>query len=418
MLDGSSKKLKMQGMFLIQFQIIDQILNIFEKRDLQTITNPFTQVILKTTSNINDETRLELLKKNPYSALIRLLGHQDDDIINDAIFSIRNILINKPDSSVESQSYPHSEMIQQCDGINKMFDLFHRNTNKILKDNAVICIGLVHINRDIEDMVMSREVISHLKTLLVDSDQETQDYAMFALQYLSTSYVNLAEILKGDLLAQIRNQLVNDLKGSEKQRKIVLKDQQNKCKLLSIILSEREGDENDELRDQVINSGIIDELFKIFATRNLNLIPLSFTDVIISISNHCNDELNEQIINKNPFPGLIRLLDHPNQNIVDNVIISIYGLIVTKETILNLGPHPHYNTIAALRFFAIALIGHLYKAREISDISMRRDVVSFIKKQYLQNLEHRPEAKRILIYLAENDVNRAEIEKGGFVVPQ
>lgn len=82
--------------------------------------------------------------------------------------------------------------------------------------------------------------------------------------------------------------------------------------MLSIILSEREGDENDELRDQVINSGIIDELFKIFATRNLNLIPLSFTDVIISISNHCNDELNEQIINKNPFPGLIRLLDHPN----------------------------------------------------------------------------------------------------------
>ncbi|KAA6364365.1 MAG: hypothetical protein EZS28_040108, partial [Streblomastix strix] len=118
-----------------------------------------------------DEVSLLLAEKKPFPGLIRLLKHADILIVKRATDSIVNILNSVPDTTPHSDPHPHFETIQECDGVNKIFELFHRDdASKDNKDTAMICLGNIFRAQEITDEVMRHEIISHLKTLINDSD--------------------------------------------------------------------------------------------------------------------------------------------------------------------------------------------------------------------------------------------------------
>ncbi|KAA6393425.1 MAG: hypothetical protein EZS28_011048 [Streblomastix strix] len=104
-----------------------------------------------------------------------------------------------------------------------------------------------------------------------------------------------------------------------------------------------------------------------------------------------------KLINLNPYPGLIRLLDHSDENVVSDAISSIYNLLqcgtdTTPSDLL----HPHFEKISAagieklLELFQksnqntkvkdkIALcIGRLFRAKEIQNQQMKEQVIGYL----------------------------------------
>ncbi|KAA6353601.1 MAG: hypothetical protein EZS28_050872 [Streblomastix strix] len=67
---------------------------------------------------------------------------------------------------------------------------------------------------------------------------------------------------------------------------------------------------------------------------------------------------------------------------------------------------------------AALCLGQLFKARKITDSEMRKTIIKHLKTIVNDEDEWVKDTSRILLEgLAQNGVNKAEIEKDGFVIP-
>ncbi|KAA6390525.1 MAG: hypothetical protein EZS28_013947 [Streblomastix strix] len=67
---------------------------------------------------------------------------------------------------------------------------------------------------------------------------------------------------------------------------------------------------------------------------------------------------------------------------------------------------------------ATLCLGQLFKAREINDSEMRKDIIKHLKTLINDEDEWIKIDSILRLYdLAQNEVNKAEIEKDGFVIP-
>ncbi|KAA6403714.1 MAG: putative NEK/NEK2 protein kinase [Streblomastix strix] len=183
---------------IISSGIVENILFIFTNRDFNSITRTYSQTFFQLTNPAGDEIRLLLIEKKPYPGLIRLHEHTDNLLAGDAIASIMNILSIGRSTTPNSEPHPHFEAIQECGGINKIFELFHRaDASKDIKDRSCICLGRIFHAQEITDTAMRHAIISHLKTLINDSDTWTKNNAKLRLKGLALNTVNKAEIEAG-----------------------------------------------------------------------------------------------------------------------------------------------------------------------------------------------------------------------------
>ncbi|KAA6329625.1 MAG: hypothetical protein EZS28_053586, partial [Streblomastix strix] len=111
-----------------------------------------------------------------------------------------------------------------------------------------------------------------------------------------------------------------------------------------------------------------------------------------------NDEINLLIFQKNPFPGLLRLFDHRDILVAANANATINNILIAcvHTTPMN-QPHPYFESINTLggveKIFSLfrrnaskhskdqaaICISLLFRAKEIADVDMRREIIAHLK---------------------------------------
>ncbi|KAA6400719.1 MAG: hypothetical protein EZS28_003749 [Streblomastix strix] len=420
---------------MIESGVVESLLFIYTNRDLNSITQTYSSAFLHITINSNDEIQLLLLEKNPYPGLIRLLEHPDDDIASDAIDSIFNILEVGSITTPDANPHPHYDSLQACDGIKKIFALFQKNGSKYCKDQAALCIGYLFRAQQITDPIMRQVIISHLKSLLCDSEELMKDYTKEALNYLAQNEANRSEILNEAELLKIANNLQRELKGTEDEKKGILKFQETDLLLLSSVL---DGREDIQLRSDAINAGIIDALLQIFTSRDLDEITRPYINAFIKLTHPSNFIICQLILEKQPFPSLLRLLNHKDENVTNSAVVSIDNIVyyTSLESELT-SQHPFFADLASAggieKIFSLfkvttneyskkvsaVCLGIVFRAQEIIDHAMIKEVIT-----HLKSIINDPDndIKKLVKYalkcLVQNQVNKTEIESGGFTIPE
>ncbi|KAA6388855.1 MAG: putative G2-specific protein kinase nimA, partial [Streblomastix strix] len=205
-----------------------------------------------------------------------------------------------------------------------------------------------------------------------------------------------------------------------------------------IIIAFSDGQKHLENKQQAIEAGVVDALIHLFGTQPLEQITQSHIQAFFVFIYNSSNEICLLIAEMKPYPALIRLLDHQSlvifsksSNAIRNILIGVSNLTPVNQ------PHPHFQAVASCggidklyslfkknlspgsKDNAAKCIGQLFKANEITNIEMRKDIIAYLKttlsssESWIKN-----DAIWILRLLAENSVNRSEIEKDGFKIPE
>ncbi|KAA6403427.1 MAG: hypothetical protein EZS28_001055 [Streblomastix strix] len=374
----------------------------------------------------------QIIQANPFPAFVRLISfvRSDKTLVDNGISAISYLLYHE--NIMVNETHPQYEVLSACNGIIKIFELFKRNTSKQSRDCSALSLGYLYRSREIEDQRMRQMVITHLKSLISDPDLDIKEYAIAAINCVSRNPVNLAEILKGDELAQVKNVLLTELKGNERQKKMTQTNQENKCHFLIAMLHNRK---DDNLHNLIIDVGIFHVLLYVFANRELNLITPLLSTTFDEIVNNVDEQILLKLLNTNPFKALIRLIVHPNELICRNAIVSICTFLELGSGSSNSDQHPYFDQFSSSNWisqifkcfhrnsseeqknYSAICIGLLYKNREIVDTMMKQQIISHLKSLSSCELECNSKAKKALIYLALNVDNRREMKRDGFKIP-
>ncbi|KAA6389835.1 MAG: putative NEK/NEK2 protein kinase, partial [Streblomastix strix] len=169
---------------IIQANIIDGFIFIFENRELKSITRTYTSAFSLIIDSASNENKLYIFYKKPYPGLIRLLEHSDWKIVSDSIMSIFLLINAGSTSTPDTDPHPHYDSIQEGDGVSKIFALFQKTENKYSKDKAALCLSFLFRQREITDSTMRMKIINHIKGPLYDADDQMKEKAKNGLKYL------------------------------------------------------------------------------------------------------------------------------------------------------------------------------------------------------------------------------------------
>ncbi|KAA6397905.1 MAG: putative CAMK family protein kinase [Streblomastix strix] len=407
---------------VINAGIYDSLLLIILNREIELITEPYLDALFSLTIS-SDKIQQILLKKNPYPSLIRLFNHNDINVIQCAIKSIFNLLICGLNTTLSSTQHPHFEVMSTCGGINKLISLFNKTKDKDTKDRVAICVGRLYRAKE-DNNELKKGIIPHIKSLINDQNQYISEQSRDSLSEL---FYNLSD------MRLIARQFRIQLSGSEEQIETIVEKQEIECEVLSIILQKRKGD---QIREIIINSGIVEALLAILKDRDFKLITTYFIQVIYQLSLSSNDLKLLLYSKKNPYPSLIRLLTHTDNDFIQTILITIYNLLIAGSNKMPISsPHPHFEAFDEDRgiekLYSIfkrtdldkefkdnvaIIIAQVFKAKEIPNNKlMRTKIISHLKTLIDDPDDWTKQTSRIkLENLDQNSVNHEEIEKDGF----
>ncbi|KAA6389762.1 MAG: hypothetical protein EZS28_014706 [Streblomastix strix] len=112
-----------------------------------------------------------------------------------------------------------------------------------------------------------------------------------------------------------------------------------------------------------------------------------------------DNKVRQLLIDKQPYPALLRLLDHSDNYVVSDAIVSIVNLIITgSNTTPSNSHHPHFEIISSAggikRIFALfqsynsnkfikdtacLCLGILFRAKEFTNVLMKNSIIKHIK---------------------------------------
>ncbi|KAA6404324.1 MAG: hypothetical protein EZS28_000142 [Streblomastix strix] len=406
--------------------VIESILHILEQRDLSQITHPYILVFYSILTPSNESIKQLILSKKPYNGLTRILFHSDNNICLDSIKSIDILLSYKTDSSSYCDSNPQFNVMQECSGLEKILSIFQRSNVKQIKDISSFCIGRLFEGRQIDNVIIKKEILFHLKRLIIDSELQTNITSKSILMGLVKNEVNRSEILKSDLIKNIVEDLKQPPKGD------AIKKQEMSCELILRLFKDKEDEQG---RLIVIDGKIIDTFINIFEKRELILISRPYCEAFNCLLAPANDAVKLKIFGKKPYSGLLRILDHEDINILEDILYSIFILLSSGlNTVQHSQVHPHYKVIQQYggtekiiqlfknnknkrtKDFSSICFSFLYKAREITDSFQKNEIIPHLKTLiYDQDVQIKKNARIGLTLLAENKLNCEEILKGNFL---
>ncbi|KAA6362939.1 MAG: hypothetical protein EZS28_041534, partial [Streblomastix strix] len=235
-----------------------------------------------------------------------------------------------------------------------------------------------------------------------------------------------------DIQEDIRD-LDSPLDDNDRMKTVLMRKQESDCNILSILLAE--GDI--ELRKQIVVEGIAESILKILSTRKLSDIPRFFSSFFRSITYPSSVEVIYLLIQKHPLTPLLRLIDHFDEQIQCDAIVSMsniiyYGALGSDQST----NHPYYEKLvikngiqrifnlfkvsqfALSKNAASICLGIIFRAREMINIEMQVSIISHLK--IIMNHSDKDLRKFVnvaLHCLQSNPINKAEIDKDGFTIP-
>ncbi|KAA6362462.1 MAG: hypothetical protein EZS28_042012 [Streblomastix strix] len=243
------------------------------------------------------------------------------------------------------------------------------------------------------------------------------------------------EVISQSEWIEMKIELEKQERGTNAQIEQIRKEKIEICqKIIAYLLGKRD----DENRKIAIDAGIIDVLLLLLNTQPLESISPSYVWAFFIFTVPVSYEIKQYLAEKKSYPTLFHLLDHTNFIVLRRTVTSICNILAggSDTTPIN-QTHPDFQAIAScggidklyslfkkneyekITNLCALSIGNLFKAKEITNIEMRKDIFAYLKFIYKDpNSAYRSNAKFSLKYLAENSVNRLEIEKDGFKFPE
>ncbi|KAA6338813.1 MAG: hypothetical protein EZS28_052668, partial [Streblomastix strix] len=194
----------------------------------------------------------------------------------------------------------------------------------------------------------------------------------------------------------MKNELQIEEKGTNSQIEEIRKKKIDVCQGIIIALSD--GEKHLENKQQIIEAGVVDALLCLLSTQPLESITLSHIWAFFVFTFPASNEIELLLAEKNPYPALIRLLDHQSISVVSKTTNAIRNIIAggSNSTPVN-QPHPDFQAVASCggieklyQLFKKNLsqgtkngsalsIANLFKAKEITNIEMRKDIFAYLK---------------------------------------
>ncbi|KAA6330038.1 MAG: hypothetical protein EZS28_053545, partial [Streblomastix strix] len=165
------------------------------------------------------------------------------------------------------------------------------------------------------------------------------------------------------------------------------------------LIAKFKGQNDEEGRKNSIESGVAEELTTIIETRDFTQISVVLVESLEHLTYPGSFE-NRQLLyeRKNPYPGLFRLLDHQDSDVVLHALKTIgsiiYGGVGTTQ--IN-EQHPHFSKVAdcdgiqklfsifqkasikLMKDTAAVAFGRLFRAHEIQDKEMKSLIINHLK---------------------------------------
>ncbi|KAA6362233.1 MAG: hypothetical protein EZS28_042240 [Streblomastix strix] len=234
---------------------------------------------------------------------------------------------------------------------------------------------------------------------------------------------------------QIGEELKKEIKGNEDEKKEIIKKKDYISEIISASLERKKDDLG---RKRAINCGISEAFLHMFTTQPLETISYENIWGFLVQTYPCSDEVKQLLFQLKPYPALIHLFDHSDIYVVENSITSIQNILLCGYKSDNTPEqHDHFDTMIEIdgikmifdlfkrnvsklsKGRAAICLGQLYKAREITNLEMKQSLIAHLKTLINDTDEWtKNAAKRSLRFLAYNAVNKAEIEKDGFKIPE
>ncbi|KAA6388176.1 MAG: putative AUR protein kinase [Streblomastix strix] len=422
---------------IIEAGVTKELLTSFELRDIQSIPPIYVEAFHVIVSPASKEViQLLIIKKISHQGLFRLLDHKNIDIVRFSIKSIETVLSSSIVVSEDSQPHPFYNSISKCFGPKKLFTLIKRSdVDKTIKDLTAICFVKIFIRSDIPDKSWKQTFISHIKSIICDSDEQTKLKSRAALRYLAYNTENHTEILKGDFLKHIVTDLKRPLQGTEEEKKEIQQLQEYECVLIQAMIKDNE---DKKTRKTILKAGIVDSLLEIFLQRDLSTITHTYVEAFYFLTCEFDDDDDYWLQNaKQQIPPLVHLLNHQNTKIVGDSLLSLSFIIIAgSNSASKTQKHPHFDLVSQCdgigtlystfrridpsdtnKGMAALIVGNIFLNREIDNESIRHDIISYLKglandkDQWTQD-----ESRRALKRLSKIEANRTEIEKDGFQI--
>ncbi|KAA6398514.1 MAG: hypothetical protein EZS28_005964 [Streblomastix strix] len=384
--------------------VVEDLLNIFQLRQIEMITK-LSIGVFSQFSLTKDTIKQLLVDKQPFPGLCRLLSHPEVFFSTKAVVIIFNIINAEQYSYDNTQTHPLFEALNSCDG------------------------------REIDNLNMRDEIIQHITDMFNADDKWSKTVSFFAFQGLIKNEVNRSEFLKGDLLRTIVKDLQSPIEGTEEEQKATIKRQGRGCQIIYQLLDDRQ---DDSMRWQMIDIGIVDALLNIFEHRALDEITLVVFLALFVFVWPYSITISQYLIEKKTFPILIRLFDCLDENVVSESVNTINNILQAGALGSdNASPHPYYDDLISYggieqifslfkrsisehcRINCAISISVAHRALKIENEEMKIEIIKLLKEQINHKREDlRKEIKVALRCLALNPDNISEIEKDGFIIPE
>ncbi|KAA6362937.1 MAG: hypothetical protein EZS28_041536, partial [Streblomastix strix] len=273
------------------------------------------------------------------------------------------------------------------------------------KENLILISKITEIQKRMND---------HLKDMVTESDLE-----------------NLRMIPWIEMNKDLSKPIIVGQEGSiDLQRQIEI------CEYMIVMFKHKK--RKDEYRIRCVNVGIYQTFINIFETWKLEDIRLQHIRAFQYLSFSENDEIVQLFISQHPFYGLHRILDHSDNQIQQRSINTIRNFIIfgANNTPVD-EQHQFFTELDSIGIIkqiyeimnqkdsdkdskdSIAIcLGQIYKTRCIENVLLKVDVISYLKQMINdEKLWKRNESRKALKFLEQNEVNKTEIEKDGFIIP-
>ncbi|KAA6397324.1 MAG: hypothetical protein EZS28_007153 [Streblomastix strix] len=332
----------------------------------------------------------------PYGGLIRLLDHSDIRFRDYAIHSIYAILLIGARQSKAIMIHPHAQLINQYIGCYKIYELFQRENRQITKDLSAVSIGLIYQAQEIPNQTMKQDIIAHLKSMLSTQNPYYREVAYQTLQGLSKNADNFKEIMRDVDFDDIADDMNILQVGTEVQINKINSLQIKHCLLLSVILERRKAT---EMRQNIIDSGIVNALLRILDAQPIDSIASEHVHALLNMIVYSNDLLMKQIYEMNALPILLKFVNHTELSILQDSTYSLIQMLLIGARSDNVNKLHQYFTslqengsIAQLiemfktsqnefvKETSAVCLGILFKDQKIPNASLREKIVKTLKK--------------------------------------